>query len=131
MGYFTPFIEQLNLSFLFHFELGKLLRMLWASMCRMEKKLQSSVHLILMDPLPVPSAPLQTWGLDIFPYSTQMSTSSQLACENSSSSFPKISPFPLERKSQQKKERKKRLSYSFSEKGKPFPEFIKQTLPGN
>lgn len=34
--YFTYFIEQLNLSFLFHFELGKLLGMLWASMCRME-----------------------------------------------------------------------------------------------
>lgn len=30
LGYFTPFLEQLNLSFLFHFELGKLLRMLRA-----------------------------------------------------------------------------------------------------
>lgn len=54
-GYFTPFLEQLNLSFLFHFELGKLLRMLWASMCRMGMNLQSSV--IPMDPLPCPQFP--------------------------------------------------------------------------
>lgn len=60
LGYFTPFIEQLNLSFLFHFELEKLLRMLWASMCR------SFVSTHPNGPASCALNSSQTWGLDIF-----------------------------------------------------------------
>lgn len=104
--------------------------MSWASMCRMERKLQSSVPLFLTDHFLCPPKPeAQTSS----PYSTQMPISSQLGCENSSSSFPKTSPFPLQKKKRKGKEPKKKkiLSYSFSEKGNFFPEIIKYTLPGN
>lgn len=90
-----------------------------------EWKLQSSVHLIPMDPLPVLSTNPRPGAQTSSPYSTQM-------CLPVANWHVKILPHSLNFSfCSPKKERKKRLSYFFSEKGKPFPEVIKQTLSEN